>query len=204
RVLRCGRRSDKLPGITIISNVIPGSSFCVEAWSKGVGLLVGLFRLDFSTKERVKTMIWRTLCMASLLVCLSTAKLVAHGVDHVVTRTGAVVVTLSHDDGDMFSNETYEVFGPGDSTPFQSGRTDKLGRIVFVPDRTGEWRVRAFSEDGHGADFTVNVDNAGDLAGTAPARGPASTVGRILAGVIAIFALFGIALLFMNRRRSSA
>jgi nickel transport protein len=138
--------------------------------------------------------------MATLLICLTAARGAAHEVDHAVARTDAVVVTLSHEDGETFSNEAYEVIGPGDSNPFQTGRTDANGRITFVPDRTGTWRVRAFSEDGHGVDFTIDVD---DLEMAAEARrSPGRGLGIPLAGVFVIFALFGILSLFLKKRKS--
>jgi nickel transport protein len=157
------------------------------------------FNPEILTKERMIMVFWRILCMATLIVSLTTARGAAHGVDHTVTRTDAVVVSLSHDDAETFSNEAYEIFGPGDVTPFETGRTDKLGRIIFVPDRTGKWRVRAFSEDGHGVDFTVDVDDLGNLAEAR--RSPGRGVGIPLAGVVVILTLFGILSLFLKKRK---
>jgi hypothetical protein len=78
----------------------------------------------------------------------------------------------------------------------QVGRTDRNGRIVFVPDRPGTWRVRAFSEDGHGVDETVAVD-----AVAGPRRGsPADRTSRIIAGLGIILGLFGGIALFYRRR----
>jgi nickel transport protein len=108
-----------------------------------------------------------------------------------------VIVELRYADGSPFSYESAEVFRPAESIPFLAGRTDANGRLAFVPDRAGDWRVRAFSEDGHGGDFTVSAE--GD--GTAPAGpAPLGALERVAVGVALLFGIFGIWSLFLRRK----
>ena len=122
----------------------------------------------------------------------------AHGLEYTVSAGDAVVVTITHDVGAPFSDEHYQVYRDGETTAFQTGRTDALGRVVFVPDRTGTWIVRAFSEDGHGIDVTI------EHSGDAPASGGGSAPrrwSRLVVGLSLIFGLFGVIALFARRTR---
>jgi len=113
----------------------------------------------------------------------------AHHVSHEVTRGEAVVVSLAYGNGSPLALDRYDIFADGEEAPYQSGNTDAGGRIVFLPDRACVWRVKVFSEDGHGADFTFEAGPAGaaaagtdeaeqaDVAGTAgEAAGPGDPV----------------------------
>jgi nickel transport protein len=152
-----------------------------------------------STKESVMMVNWRLMYIAALLVCLAATRGSAHGVNHTVTRAEAVVVNLFHESGETFSNVVYEIFGPGDTTPLFTGRTDELGQILFVPDRTGTWRIRAFSEDGHGANVEIEIDDIGNVTQTG--RSPHGGLGIPLVGVLVIFALFGVLSFFLKKRK---
>jgi nickel transport protein len=113
----------------------------------------------------------------------------AHDLQHRIDESAAVSVELFFADGSAFDFESYEVYRAGDEIPFQVGRTDARGRIVFLPDRPGTWRIKAFSEDGHGADFSFSTGAKGDVTG-----GSGSLLDRhlrIIAGVSVIFGVFG-------------
>jgi nickel transport protein len=121
----------------------------------------------------------------------------AHTLNHSAQPGSAVIVELRYADGSPFSYESAEVYRPADTVPFLAGRTDANGRLAFVPDRSGEWRVRAFSEDGHGVDFTVAA--APDGGPSAPSTG-LGTVGGLAVGLSVIFGVFGIWTLFVKRK----
>lgn len=136
-----------------------------------------------------------------VLVALSTALLAgtlqAHSLNFSAQPGSAVIVELRYADGSPFSYESAEIYRPAETVPFLAGRTDANGRLAFVPDRAGDWRVRAFSEDGHGGDFTV--------AATSDDRSPApstrlGTVGGLTVGLAVIFGLFGLWSVFMRRK----
>jgi nickel transport protein len=133
-----------------------------------------------------------------LLGVLAFSPARAHEIDHAVTHGKAVIVTMTYADHTPFSFESYEIFHEKEKVPFQVGRTDGLGRIVFIPDRNGSWRVRAFSEDGHGAELTVDVD-AIDFAVEA-GRAPIGLLLKILVGVSVLFGIFGLISMAFRRR----
>jgi nickel transport protein len=128
----------------------------------------------------------------------SAAPAYGHEVLHQVARLEAVIVTLRYADGSPFAYEQYEVLPPSSATPFQTGRSDAAGRVVFLPDRPGDWRVKASSEDGHGIDLTVTVDAAG--AAAAKPRSLWERSSRLVIGVALLFGIFGVFTLFARRR----
>lgn len=140
-----------------------------------------------------------TLIAAVLCSCLAAGIAGAHELHQKVSRGGAVIVELTYPDHSPFSYEQFEVFREGEETPFQTGRTDALGRIVFVPDRDGAWRIRTFSEDGHGLDITIEAGPQAE-AGAAKTSGGDRPV-RMILGVILIVAIFMVLLLFVRRNR---
>lgn len=135
---------------------------------------------------------------ALLAIVLAAAPGQAHEVTHAVSRGEAVVVTLQYADGSPFAYEQYELTPPGESVPFQTGRTDAAGRIVFLPDRRGDWRLKASSEDGHGAELTVSVDAVG--AAAAKPRSLWERGSKLVTGVALLFGVFGLLTLFTRRR----
>lgn len=123
----------------------------------------------------------------------------AHDLQYSVTGAQAVVVKLFYIDNTPFSFEGYEIYPAGEKLPWQVGRTDALGRLAFLPDRAGNWRIKAISEDGHGLDFSVRTDAA---ARVEVADKPAyERYGRVVVGVAVLLGLFGFLALFVKRRR---
>lgn len=133
-------------------------------------------------------------------ILLAPGTLFAHDLQYTVTGGQAVVVRLFYLDNSPFTFEAYEIYRDGDKLPYQVGRTDGQGRIAFLPDKAGDWRVRALSEDGHGLDFKLRTD-AG--AGLVDSEKPAiERYGRIAVGVAIILGLFGTLSLYVKRTRS--
>jgi nickel transport protein len=135
--------------------------------------------------------------LLALTAALLAGTLHAHALSHTAQPGSAVIVELRYADGSPFSYEAAEIYRPGEAVPFLAGRTDANGRLAFVPDRGGDWRVRVFSEDGHGGDFTVAA--AGDAGATTPAVG-LGTVGGLAVGLSVLFGVFGIWSLFVRRK----
>lgn len=82
-----------------------------------------------------------------------------HSLTTAVEYSEAVVVKINYSDGTPFSYEKYEIYSPEDEViPYQVGRTDREGRIIFIPDTPGKWKIKAFSEDGHGIVKEINVE----------------------------------------------
>ncbi|MCU0933500.1 MAG: ABC transporter permease [Thiobacillaceae bacterium] len=133
------------------------------------------------------------------LFCLFAAWPVhAHDLQHSVEGAPAIVIKLFYLDNHPFAFEAYEIYREGEKLPYQVGRTDSQGRIAFLPDRAGAWRVKAFSEDGHGLDFKLETDAAAALTGS---EKPAfERYGRVAVGVAIILGLFGLLSLYVKRK----
>ena len=150
----------------------------------------------------------RRTALPLLLMILAAGAAFAHAIDHRVSGEQAKVVEVFFADGRAFSFENFEVTGPGDRSPFLVGRTDKLGRVVFLPDRAGQWSVKVWSEDGHGLQTTVVVEDTeialnGDSGPGAPAS--ANRIPRLtglVAGLVLI-CLLGVVLTIQSRRKQS-
>lgn len=93
-----------------------------------------------------------------LAVCCATVAL-AHGVRTEVKVGATTVVTFTHDDGEPLADTPFTVLAPRRGQPYLSGSTDRHGRVVFMPDEAGAWKVRVAGADGHGAVVTVDVDS---------------------------------------------
>ena len=142
----------------------------------------------------------RALLLTALWVIAAGGAALAHEIIQSVTRGSAVVVELKTADGSPFSYEQFEVYRKGEDTPFQAGRTDALGRIVFVPDRAATWRVRAFSEDGHGTDFTIDAGPADTVDDRASSSDSYSRSMKVVFGITVILLVFMIVLRIIRRR----
>jgi nickel transport protein len=129
----------------------------------------------------------------------------AHALLHEVIDADALVLKLSFPGGDAPLFEAYEIYAPGDETPFQTGRVNAVGEVSFHPDRPGEWQVKVFTADGHGTVVRVAVDAAGSAAMVTAAQ-EAHThgyAGRVLAGLGYLLGLFGIWALWRGRRATA-
>lgn len=123
----------------------------------------------------------------------------AHEVHHTIAATSAVAVAIRYADGSPFAYEKYELYAEGRETPVQVGNTDAAGRIVFVPDNHRNWRLKAFSADGHGVDLRFQAP----AAQTAPAivePNPGRATFALL-GLGIILAAFGAYQLFFGRKK---
>jgi nickel transport protein len=136
--------------------------------------------------------------VAALLLWLPV-QAAAHDLQHSIDEGTAVSVKLFFADGSKFDFESYEVYRAGDEIPFQVGRTDAQGRVVFLPDRAGTWRIKAFSEDGHGADFSFSTGVEGAVGDAS--RPFLERHLRIVVGVSVILGVFGLVNLFVGRGR---
>jgi nickel transport protein len=136
--------------------------------------------------------------IALLLFLWLPERAAAHDLQHSIEEDAAVTVKLFFADGNEFSFESYEVYRAGEETPFQVGRTDARGRVVFVPDRAGTWRVKAFSEDGHGADLSLTTGAQGAIESAE--RSLFERYSRLVVGVSIIFGIFGLVGLFARKK----
>ena len=124
-----------------------------------------------------------------------------HAMLHEVVDGDAVIVRLSFAGGGQPRFEPYEVFAPGEETPFQSGRINSLGEASFRPDRPGAWRLRVMTADGHGAVIELEVDAVGGVGAVHADHGHAHGYWpRVLAALGYLLGGFGLWMLWRQRR----
>ena len=135
-----------------------------------------------------------------LVLTLGAAPVLAHGLTSSVASGHAFTVSFHYDDGSPVADCSFEVFDPAMGQPYQTGRTDRLGRVAFRPDRPGLWQVRVWTEDGHGSTAQVEVDATLSLA--PPQAAPVSRLQKVITGVAVLFGLFGVLALVQSRSGS--
>jgi len=109
----------------------------------------------------------------------------AHGVQHQIQYVNATVITLSYDDGQALAHAVFEATPTGGTQAAVTGLTDAEGRAIIVADVPGRWRLRAFSNDGHGA--VVEFEVAASAAGTVSAPAPVPRWMRVVLGLALLF-----------------
>ncbi|MGE5239775.1 MAG: hypothetical protein ACM3ON_13350 [Chloroflexota bacterium] len=127
----------------------------------------------------------------------------AHTVNYDVQQKG-IAVRVFYSANDPASYSEYEVYGPGDSLPHQTGRTDKNGFVAFVPERPGIWRIKVLGESAHGfhgVTIEVKVDEGLDLASFS--KPLVATWTKLLTGISLIVGIFGIYAFIRSRRSGS-
>ncbi len=129
-----------------------------------------------------------------------TPLLFAHTIHYVVQQKG-IAVKIFYSEKDPASYAQYEIYGPSDGLPHQTGRTDKNGFVCFVPDRAGPWKIKVWGDSSHGLHgltMDINVNEALDLQSFS--KPLVATHTKLIVGVSVIFGLFGIYALLKSRR----
>jgi len=117
-----------------------------------------------------------------------------HGVDGAIAAAQGYLVTVVYDDGDPMSYAAVEIKGPDAGPAFQTGRTDRNGRIMFLPDRTGSWQVVVKDGVGHMVSLDLDVadiDEAAALSASSSRQSGGRGVGGIVAGLSFLFGATG-------------
>lgn len=136
----------------------------------------------------------------AIMVC-SASQLQAHSISYKVEQKGmAARAYYSAKSAAAYSK--YELYGPGDKEPHQTGNTDRNGYVGFVPDRPGIWRLQVWGESSHGfhgVSTEITVDKALDLEGFSKPLVAAYT--RYVTGISLIIGIIGIYGLVVSRRK---
>jgi nickel transport protein len=139
--------------------------------------------------------------VAAAMLLLAPGVAPAHGMLHEAGSAEAIIVRFAYPGADPPVFEAYEVHAPGDEAPFQAGRTNALGELSFRPDRPGRWRVRVYTEDGHGTVVDLEVDEAGGLDPLVGGHAHEHDLGqRVFAGLGYLLGAFGLLALWRARR----
>jgi len=126
----------------------------------------------------------------------------AHTIHYTVEPKG-ITIRVFYAADDPANYAEYEVFGPGDTDPYQVGRTDRRGCLSLLPDRPGEWKVKVLGESAHGfhgITIDFKVDQAMGLEGFS--KPLVATHTRLVTGLSLIVGLSGIYAYWRSRKRS--
>ncbi|SNB44812.1 hypothetical protein [Geobacter sp. DSM 9736] len=137
------------------------------------------------------------------LLLLSATPALPHSINYHVEQKGmAVRAYYSEKDAAVYSQ--YELYGPGDKEPHQTGRTDKNGYVGFVPDRPGIWKLQVWGESTHGfhgVTTEIKVDKALGLEGFSKPMVAAYT--KYVTGISLIIGIFGIYGFVASRKKET-
>ncbi len=82
----------------------------------------------------------------------------AHGVGFREISLKAVPLEFFYSTGDKMSYCEAKIFSPKDSKfAAQTSRTDERGRVAFIPDVSGDWRVIVNDGQGHQCEAKINI-----------------------------------------------
>jgi len=143
--------------------------------------------------------------MLLLLTLLSpTAPAWCHGVEGHIAPGWGYQVTAMYDDGEPMSYAAVEIRAAGEKIAFQSGRTDRNGVMLFLPDRPGVWEAVVTDGMGHRLSLEVTVADLGASAAmSAQATAAPRATSRpqaLITGIALIFGLFGMLYAWKTRR----
>lgn len=107
------------------------------------------------------TIIRFAVVLGAVLALAQPGLAAAHGAGHtVVDRVAgnALAVEFALPGGEPLADAQVLVFAPGaDAKAWLQSRTDRLGRVAFLPDRPGTWRLELADDRGHAATAAVEV-----------------------------------------------
>jgi len=89
---------------------------------------------------------------------------ITHGIEFSVIKN-TTCLKVYYEDGEPLSFKKYKIYSP-DGKIFAEGMTDKKGRILFMPDKKGKWKIEVRDELGHGFTKTFNIENLEEPAMT--------------------------------------
>ena len=145
--------------------------------------------------------VFRLLSMICFLLAVSATLAWGHSINYHVEQKG-MAVRAYYSENDAAAYSQYELYGPGDKDPHQTGRTDKYGYIGFVPDRPGVWKLQVWGESTHGfhgVTTEIKVDKTLGLEGFKKPMVAAYT--RYVTGISLIIGIFGIYAFWLSRRK---
>lgn len=141
------------------------------------------------------------LLFLALLSLLAVSGAEAHSVEYQVENRG-VSARFFFLPNEPASYSPYEIFGPGDSVPYQKGRTDKNGVASFLPDRSGKWTIKMIAESEHGGHAaSVDIDVKEGLLMESFSKPLVAAYTKFFVAVGVLLSAFGIWALWSARRR---
>ncbi|MBD3315134.1 MAG: hypothetical protein GF344_05060 [Chitinivibrionales bacterium] len=140
-----------------------------------------------------------TFFVVILTACVSPLK--AHGLRTRSLDGNGVGLEVVYESGQPLVDAEVKLYSPGhQEEPVLRIRTDRNGRFMFVPDRSGTWVAVVRDGSGHGVRYDFDVDDAMRLVGR-QSTGASLIASNIVAAACVIWGFVGTAFFF--RRRSA-
>ncbi|MDR1514843.1 MAG: hypothetical protein LBS45_04045 [Synergistaceae bacterium] len=125
-------------------------------FEKGTPVSLGAARFSQKAPRRGAALFICFLVPVLLLAGPDTAS--AHGVGYRQTGKSAVAIEFYYSTGELMAYQEFRVYSPRDEkNSFQSGRTDEFGRVSFVPEVPGTWRIVVSDTEGHRAEASIPI-----------------------------------------------
>ncbi len=105
-------------------------------------------------------------------------------------------IKFFYEDGTPLSFAEYKIYSP-DNKVFSEGELDKLGRILFLPDRPGKWKIEVDDGMGHGIIKEIEIK---DVKNIVFSKSSYPLYLKILTGLGIIFGLTGIIFYIIGRK----
>jgi nickel transport protein len=113
-----------------------------------------------------------------------------------------IAVKIFYSAQDPASYAEYEVYGPGEELPHQTGRTDRNGFVAFVPDKQGVWKIKVLGESAHGFHgVTTEVTVDKDFGLESFKKPLVAQYSKFVTGISLIIGLFGIYAMIASRKK---
>jgi nickel transport protein len=139
--------------------------------------------------------------LCALLALTGAGEARAHSINYQVEHKG-MAIRAFYSGTDPAAYSQYELYGPGDKEPYQTGRTDRNGYVGFVPDRPGAWRLQIWGESSHGfhgVTTEIRVDKALGLESFS--KPLVATYTKFVTGISLVFGIFGVYALWLSRKQ---
>ena len=133
--------------------------------------------------------------LTAIIVFLFTNLGFSHGIKTIKIRGGVGVKFIYADDSPVSFSDV-NVFSP-DGEEHQTGITDINGCFLFLPDTSGEWKIKIDDGMGHSTAEIIKVTKDFEYSIIAADHFPFYY--KIIFGVCVIFGLGGILVLFRSR-----
>ena len=132
-----------------------------------------------------------------------------HGVAGSIDPEHGYQVTAMYDDGEPMSYAAVEIKAPDSKTAFQTGRTDRNGIMMFLPDQPGRWQAVVSDGMGHRLEVETEVAATAKSPRHEPVTNQVPVVKRpggsrvqgIITGLAIIFGLLGLLYGWRGRHR---
>jgi nickel transport protein len=117
-----------------------------------------------------------------------------HGVEGTVEPVEGYCLTAMYDDGERMSYAAVEIDAPQADIVFQTGRTDRNGRFMILPDKPGTWQAMVSDGMGHrlALDFEVSVEGDNQPKGKSADPVLTDATGRPIKTVAGLSIIFGL------------